>query len=68
MEDRAYEKARHDAAIERANSLGRWPANVAHDGSDEVVEAFPDAPGQFAAVKGTDPSPAMGTNGIFTIT
>jgi hypothetical protein len=25
---------------------GRWPANVAHDGSDEVLAAFPDAPGQ----------------------
>jgi site-specific DNA-methyltransferase (adenine-specific) len=29
---------------------GRWPANVVHDGSDEVVSAFPDAPGQIAAV------------------
>lgn len=25
---------------------GRWPANVILDGSPEVVEAFPDAPGQ----------------------
>jgi site-specific DNA-methyltransferase (adenine-specific) len=25
---------------------GRWPANIVHDGSDEVVAAFPDAPGQ----------------------
>lgn len=25
---------------------GRWPANLIHDGSDEVVAAFPDAPGQ----------------------
>jgi site-specific DNA-methyltransferase (adenine-specific) len=25
---------------------GRWPANVVHDGSDEVVDAFPEAPGQ----------------------
>lgn len=24
---------------------GRWPANLAHDGSDEVVAAFPDAGG-----------------------
>jgi site-specific DNA-methyltransferase (adenine-specific) len=38
--------------------LGRWPANVIHDGSDEVMEAFAeyDAPGQFAAVKGSEPS------------
>lgn len=28
---------------------GRWPANVMHDGSEEVLAAFPDAPGQSAA-------------------
>ena len=27
---------------------GRWPANVIHDGSDEVLTAFPAAPGQIA--------------------
>lgn len=27
---------------------GRWPANVVHDGSGEVVSAFPGAPGQLA--------------------
>jgi DNA modification methylase len=26
-------------------SLGRWPANIAHDGSEEVLAAFPNAPG-----------------------
>lgn len=38
--------------IERAppNKSGRWPANVIHDGSDEVVDAFPLAPGQLAPV------------------
>jgi site-specific DNA-methyltransferase (adenine-specific) len=25
---------------------GRWPANLIHDGSDEVLAAFPQAPGQ----------------------
>jgi len=25
---------------------GRWPANIVHDGSEEVIAAFPDAPGQ----------------------
>lgn len=30
---------------------GRWPANLIHDGSDEVLAAFPDAPGQLADVK-----------------
>ena len=29
-------------------TLGRWPANVVHDGSDEVVEAFPDGVGNSA--------------------
>ena len=28
------------------NANGRWPANVIHDGSDGVLAAFPDAPGQ----------------------
>ena len=32
----------------RPDGLGRWPANVIHDGSEEVLEAFPDAPGQIA--------------------
>ena len=35
---------------------GRWPANVIHDGSDEVLAHFPEAPGQFAAVTGDEPS------------
>ncbi len=33
-----------------ANPLGRWPANLIHDGSEEVLACFPDAPGQMAAV------------------
>ena len=32
------DKVPHDA--------GRWPANLIHDGSDEVLAAFPTAPGQ----------------------
>lgn len=27
-------------------ALGRWPANLIHDGSEDVLAAFPDAPGQ----------------------
>ena len=30
-------------------NVGRWPANVVHDGSDDVLAAFPNAPGQMAA-------------------
>lgn len=35
----------------KAEALGRWPANIVHDGSDEVLAAFPDAPGQQRAVE-----------------
>lgn len=31
-----------------STDLGRWPANLIHDGSEEVLAAFPDAPGQMA--------------------
>jgi site-specific DNA-methyltransferase (adenine-specific) len=39
------EKTRHEKFVP---SPGRWPANVIHDGSEEVLEAFPDAAGQLA--------------------
>jgi DNA modification methylase len=42
--------------VEKAEVLGRWPANVIHDGSDEVLALFPDAPGQIAKVDGSEPS------------
>lgn len=41
---------------ERSNALGRWPANLIHDGSDEVIEIFPVEAGASAPVKGTEPS------------
>ncbi len=37
--------------------LGRWPANVLHDGSPEVLALFPEAPGQRQAVTGDERSP-----------
>lgn len=37
-------------------SVGRFPANLIHDGSDEVIAQFPDAPGQQADAS-TDSSP-----------
>lgn len=45
-------------------NLGRWPANVIHDGSDEVVENFPESEGALAPVKGTEKS-TTGQNGIY---
>jgi DNA modification methylase len=38
------------------SSLGRWPANLLHDGSPEVVAMFPDSDGQAGAVTGEEPS------------
>ena len=37
---------------------GRWPANVIHDGSDEVLAAFPANAGAAAPVKGVEDSSA----------
>jgi site-specific DNA-methyltransferase (adenine-specific) len=34
---------------------GRWPANLIHDGSEVVETAFPETPGQQAAVTGKEP-------------
>jgi DNA modification methylase len=39
-----------------SSPLGRWPANVIHDGSEEVLAAFPDAPGQQRDVTGAQQS------------
>lgn len=39
-----------------STNLGRWPANVIHDGSEEVVKAFPAEAGAFAPVRGDEPS------------
>ena len=42
---------------------GRWPANVIHDGSAEVVSLFPDASGQQGPISSTARSPK--TSGIY---
>lgn len=46
-----------------STDIGRWPANVVTDGGDEVLAAFPTAPGAFAPVRGTEPSAS--TDGIY---
>lgn len=35
------------------DAAGRWPANIVHDGSDEVMDQFPDAAGQQGDLKET---------------
>jgi site-specific DNA-methyltransferase (adenine-specific) len=47
----------------RYDTHGRWPANIVLDGSEEVTEAFPDAPGQQAAITGREPT-ANGFSGV----
>jgi DNA modification methylase len=37
-------------------AVGRWPANIIHDGSDEVLQAFPESAGQQGDVRGNEPS------------
>lgn len=39
------------AAAAVAHPAGRWPANLCHDGSDEVLAAFPEVPGQLGATR-----------------
>lgn len=40
MQDKEKVEATKSRAIDKANAEGRYPANVVHDGSDEVLEAF----------------------------
>lgn len=42
---------------------GRYPANILHDGSEEVVECFPPAGGQQGKVSGLEPSAK--TNNVY---
>lgn len=35
----------HHKELSQPNDKGRWPANVVHDGSDEVAAAFPESNG-----------------------
>jgi DNA modification methylase len=51
------------AGREYVQPAGRWPANILHDGSEEVLAAFPAAPGQQADISTTAPSPK--TSGIY---
>ena len=44
------------AEFEAVQGSGRWPANLIHDGSDEVEAAFPQAKGQQGSVTGAEPS------------
>lgn len=45
------------------SDAGRWPANLIHDGSADVVACFPDAKGQQGSVTGEEPS--SNTNNVY---
>jgi DNA modification methylase len=49
-----YGDGLNNAGRSGSHTLGRWPANVLHDGSDEVVAAFPEAPGQQRGTTGEE--------------
>ena len=53
-------KERSAASVAKSEALGRWPANLIHDGSVEVLAAFPIAPGQQGPISTTAPSPKTG--------
>ena len=48
-------------SVAKAEELGRWPANLIHDGSDEVVGLFPQTGPSKAGVR--DPNGSMGYHG-----
>lgn len=64
MEDAAAVAA-HSARIrenvQKAEALGRWPANLIHDGSDEVLAAFPSASGAKGGTSGSEASSKTAT-------
>jgi len=53
-QSKAAHAARCNANVAKAEALGRWPANLIHDGSAEVLAAFPLAPGQQGNLRHQD--------------
>ncbi len=47
---------REAGVVAQPHELGRWPANLIHDGSDEVLATFPREAGARALVRGTERS------------
>ena len=48
--------------LDHSERIGRWPANLIHDGSHEVLALFPANAGAQAPVKGTEDSAASTGN------
>lgn len=54
---------RRNQGLSYEQPVGRWPANLIHDGSPEVLRLFPYSRGQQGDVRGNEPSGV--TNGIY---
>lgn len=48
-----------------SSALGRWPANLIHDGSDEAIQGFPSEAGAFAPVRKRGADKFRNTYGSF---
>lgn len=55
-EQKAAHAERVNQNVAKAEDLGRWPANLIHDGCAEVVAMFPSEAGASAPVMGTEPT------------
>lgn len=53
---RGYDGGIKGGKVVGKKTEGRWPANVIHDGSEEVLQGFPPEAGAFGPVRGTEPS------------
>jgi site-specific DNA-methyltransferase (adenine-specific) len=56
-------EVREAVAPSQPHELGRWPANVIHDGSEKVLDNFPEAMGAKGQVTGNEPT-ASGFSGV----
>ncbi len=54
---------RAQASIETAELLGRWPANLVHDGSEEVLAGFPET--KSGALRAEVQRGKFGKNGVY---
>lgn len=53
---RREDEQRGPGVVSQPHAGGRWPANLIHDGSPEVVALFPAEAGASGPVKGTEPT------------
>lgn len=64
----AARQERANAAIEKANTLGRWPANIIHDGGDEVLDVLGEQSRFFYSAKASKADRDAGCDGMPIVT